>query len=214
MNKKIMHMFEVFIMVYCHFAEAKYSLVNICTVIPDIVLDIRYATTNNFTKKAVYPALAAHNCYVQKITADKLVKVQQELKLQGYKLKIFDGYRPLSVQKIFWSLQPDERYVANPARGSMHNRGAAVDVTLVDLQGNDVEMPTEFDNSTIKAHHTYMDLPKPVLMYRNILKNAMVKHGFKKISTEWWHYNDSDVTEQTHTILDISFEELVQENST
>src|SRR4051794_27684853 len=104
------------------------DLVNAEKEIPGVVLDIRYATTNNFTKQIVYPAA---KFYLRRATSDKLKAVQKELQAHGLGLKIFDGYRPLSVQKKFWALVPDDRYVANPAKGSRHNRGAAVDLTII-----------------------------------------------------------------------------------
>src|SRR5262245_38439969 len=107
----------------------KHDLVNIQTINRRIILDIRYATTNNFTHTKVYPSA---QCYLQREVAVALDAVQKELESKGFGLKIFDGYRPLSVQKIFWQLVPDERYVGNPAKGSKHNRGCAVDLTLVD----------------------------------------------------------------------------------
>jgi D-alanyl-D-alanine dipeptidase len=114
-------------------------LVNIEAFISGIRLDIRYATANNFTKRPLYPVA---RCYLRKQVAERLTKVQQELQAQGLGLKVFDCYRPLSIQKQLWALLPDERYVIDPRKGSRHNRGAAVDVTLVDAKGNELEMPT------------------------------------------------------------------------
>ena len=110
-------------------------LVNIEALIPGIRLDIRYATVNNFTQRKLYPIA---RCYLRKRVAERLAEVQQELQAQGLGLKAFDCYRPLSIQKQLWALLPDERYVIDPRKGSRHNRGAAVDVTLVDVKGNEL----------------------------------------------------------------------------
>ncbi len=179
------------------------QLVDIKSIIPDIVLDIRYATTNNFTKQKVYSRPC---CYLQKTTAEKLCKVHKELAELGFGLKIFDGYRPLSVQKIFWDVVPDSRYVMPPHKGSKHNRGSAVDLTLVTKDGKEVPMPTEFDDFSTKAHRDYKDLPAHIIANRNLLERVMHKHGFKGLRTEWWHFDDVDW--QKYPLLDISFEKL------
>lgn len=179
------------------------ELVNIQKKCPRIILDIRYATTNNFTRHQVY---SSASCFLQESTAQKLCRVQEELETMGLGLKIFDGYRPLSVQKIFWNLVPDERYVGNPAKGSKHNRGSAVDCTLVTKDGKELAMPTEFDNFTERAHRTFMNLPTDIIKNRELLERVMTKHGFVGLPTEWWHFDDTDW--QQYPILDISFEEL------
>lgn len=181
-----------------------HDMVNILHINPTIRLDIRYATDNNFTHKKVYRRA---ECYLRQATALKLDAVQRELQEKHrLGLKIFDGYRPQSVQFIFWELVPDERYVADPNKGSRHNRGAAVDVTLVDHAGNQLIMPTDFDDFTEKAHRDYMSLPAEAIKNRQILENVMVKHGFVGIQTEWWHFDDKDW--QQYAVLDIPFEEL------
>lgn len=186
---------------------SQHDLVNVATFIPSIFIDIKYATKDNFTGKQVYPQAA---CYLRRATAQKLAKVQEELKSLGFSLKVWDGYRPLSVQKIFWNLVPDERYVANPAKGSRHNRGAAVDLTLVTLDGKEIPMPTPFDDFTERAHRDYQNLPAEVLRMRDLLAQIMTKHGFAGIDTEWWHFDDTDWQKNGYEILDISFEELAQ----
>ncbi len=115
--------------------------------------------------------------------------VQADLRSLGYGLKIFDGYRPLSVQKLFWSILPDPKFVADPAQGSRHNRGYAVDLTLVDAAGNEVLMPTPFDDFTEKAGRAYMDLPKEALAHRALLEAAMTCRGFIPYESEWWHFD-------------------------
>jgi len=179
------------------------DLVNVEKVIPGIRLDIRYASTNNFMGKAVY---SVAKCYLRQSTAKKLAVVQKELESMGLGLKIYDGYRPFSVTKKMWDLIQDERYVANPSKGSKHNRGAALDLTLVTKAGKDLEMPTDYDNFTDKAHWNYKDLPEQVIKNRALLRFVMEKHGFEGISTEWWHFNDSEW--KKYEILNVEFETL------
>jgi zinc D-Ala-D-Ala dipeptidase len=150
-------------------------LVNIEALIPGIRLDIRYATANNFTKRPLYPVA---RCYLRKQVAERLAKVQQEFQAQGLGLKVFDCYRPLSIQKQLWALLPDERYVIDPRKGSRHNRGAAVDVTLVNAKGNELEMPTAYDDFSERAHRDYRPLPPSVLRNRELLKRIMTRHGW------------------------------------
>lgn len=165
------------------------TIVNVQSVNPHIVLDIRYATTNNFTGKKVYDSA---NCLLRASTARKLSDAQHELEQSGLGLKVYDCYRPLAVQRKFWSLVPDERYVANPAKGSRHNRGAAVDLTLVDRNGQELPMPTPFDDFTDKAHRDYTQLPPEALKNRALLEQVMTRHGFVGLPTEWWHFDDAD----------------------
>ncbi len=165
------------------------DLVDIHTVNSHIRLDIRYATENNFTHRKVYSEAV---CRLRTGTAAKLSAVQKELEGMGLGLKVFDCYRPLDVQRKFWALMPDERYVANPAKGSRHNRGAAVDLTLVNAAGAELEMPTAFDDFTEKAHRDYRALPASAIKNRDLLERVMKKHGFVPLPTEWWHFDDAD----------------------
>lgn len=151
----------------------------------DFVFDMKYATPDNFLKQAVYDC---GECYLRKSTAKALVKANEEFKSLGYRIKLFDCYRPLSVQKKMWKILPGTHYVANPAKGSKHNRGAAVDLTLVDAQGKELDMGTPFDFFGKKAHHTCTTLPKKVLENRKLLKDVLNKYNFKSIFSEWWHY--------------------------
>ena len=151
----------------------------------DFVFDMKYATSDNFLKQAVYDC---GECYLRKSTAKALVKANEEFKSLGYRIKLFDCYRPLSVQKKMWKILPGTHYVANPAKGSKHNRGAAVDLTLVDAQGKELYMGTPFDFFGKKAHHTCTTLPKKVLENRKLLKDVLNKYNFKSIFSEWWHY--------------------------
>ncbi len=178
-------------------------LVDISSINPRIILDIKYATEDNFVGKPVYTMAKA---YAQKEVADKLSKAQEILEGQGLGLKIWDAYRPLPVQQVLWDLVPDARYVADPKVGSVHNRGAAVDVTLVDKQGNELVMPTGFDDFSEKAHLDYDQLSDEVLSNRELLMATMVAVGFEPFATEWWHYNASDA--EQYPLLAISFEEL------
>lgn len=179
------------------------DLVELEQCIPDIVLDIRYATTENFTGTVVYPEA---RCFLAKNAALALAGVQNTLKEQGYRLKIFDGYRPLSVQRIFWKILPDPRYVADPEVGSRHNRGYAVDATLLTLDGSPVAMPTAFDDFTERARSDFMDLPEEAIRHRSILHAAMKRHGFTPFETEWWHFDYLGWEDKP--ILDIAFDRI------
>ena len=152
---------------------------------PDFVYELKYATPDNFLKQAVYDC---GECYLRKSTAEALVKANEAFKQLGYRIKLFDCYRPLSVQKKMWKILPGTHYVANPAKGSKHNRGAAVDLTLVDAQGKELNMGTPFDLFGKEAHHTYTQHSKEVLENRKLLKETLNKYNFKSIYSEWWHY--------------------------
>jgi len=180
------------------------DLVAVTSVNSRIRLDIRYATTNNFTGKQVYPCAKA--C-LHRPTALKLTKAQKKLEEQGLGLKVYDAYRPLSVQKIFWTIMPDERYVADPAKGSRHNRGSAVDVTLVELKsGKELEMPSGYDDFSARAGYTFTNLPPKAISNRTMLRATMTECGFVPFETEWWHFDDADWTK--YPILDIPLERL------
>ena len=152
---------------------------------PDFVYELKYATPDNFLKQAVYDC---GECYLRKSTAEALVKANEAFKQLGYRIKLFDCYRPLSVQKKMWKILPGTHYVANPAKGSKHNRGAAVDLTLVDAKGKELNMGTPFDFFGKEAHHTYTQHSKEVLENRKLLKETLNKYNFKSIYSEWWHY--------------------------
>lgn len=152
---------------------------------PDFVYELKYATPDNFLKQAVYDC---GECYLRKSTAEALVKANEAFKQLGYRIKLFDCYRPLSVQKKMWKILPGTHYVANPAKGSKHNRGAAVDLTLVDAQGKELNMGTPFDFFGKEAHHTYTQHSKEVLENRKLVKETLDKFNFKSIYSEWWHY--------------------------
>lgn len=172
--------------------EPKQSMTNdvkflaIRDVDPSIVIDVRYATTNNFTGKVLYPN---DEMFLVKDAALRLKRVNDRLKEKGLRLKLWDAYRPLSIQKKLWETVPDDRYVADPIKGSRHNRGCAVDVTIVDSQGNELPMPTGYDDFSEKAHMDYMNLTTEQIANRQLLKDVMTAEGFTPITTEWWHYD-------------------------
>ncbi|HAA13012.1 MAG TPA: peptidase M15 [Cytophagales bacterium] len=152
------------------------------------VFDLRYATDNNFVGQTVYPCAV---CKIRYGVAKALLKAAEKLdEGGGYKIKFFDCYRPVSVQRTFWEIYPDARYVANPnTTGSVHNKGAAVDITLVDAYGEELNMGTDFDHFDEEAHQDYMQFPADILANRTLLKETMESVGFRSIRTEWWHYN-------------------------
>ncbi|HCK99749.1 MAG TPA: peptidase M15 [Candidatus Marinimicrobia bacterium] len=195
-------LFALLIFGACSHPE-KPEIVELKQIIPDIALDIRYATANNFVGEVLYPS---SRCFLAKEPALALKKVQEDLKRQGFRLKVFDGYRPLSVQKRMWEILPDPRYVANPANGSNHNRAYSVDVTLIDNDGNDVLMPTEFDDFSEKAHRDNMECPEIAIRHRSILEEAMGKHGFSGIDSEWWHFDYRGY--KNRPVLDIAIDSL------
>jgi D-alanyl-D-alanine dipeptidase len=153
---------------------------------PSIVIDVPYATAHNFTGQVLYPN---DELYLIKDAALRLKRVNGRLQKMGLRLKVWDAYRPLSIQKKLWEIVPDSRYVADPKKGSRHNRGCAVDVTIVDRNGNELPMPTGYDDFSEKAHLDYMDLPAEVIANRQLLIDVMTAEGFSAISTEWWHFD-------------------------
>lgn len=153
-----------------------------------ILLDLRYAQTNNFVKKKLYKC---PRCFLRPDIAEKLNSANRELLKKGYKLMVFDCYRPKPVQEELWKMVPDEDYVAAPWKGSMHNRGLAVDLTIADKNDNELDMGTPFDFFGEEAHFSYTNLPPQVLANRQLLKSTMEKYGFQSIRTEWWHYSVS-----------------------
>jgi len=184
------------------------DLVDIKEVNPRIVVDMKYASEDNFTKKKLYDS---NTCFLRKSTAVKLDAVQKELEGMNLGLKVWDCYRPLAVQRIFWAILPDERYVANPETGSRHNRASAVDLTLVDSQGKDVQMPTGFDDFSPRADHGYQDLPDQVIRNRELLKGQMEKTGFISLPEEWWHYDDDKWVQ--FDLMDVPFRDLVKQQN-
>jgi D-alanyl-D-alanine dipeptidase len=187
-------------------ADSSKRMIELRSLAPTLQYDLCYATTHNFMHRRMYTPPTRHT-FLRAPAARALAAVEQELHSKGYGLKIFDAYRPYSVTVSFWELVKDERYVANPSKGSGHNRGLAVDLTLVDLKtGQSLDMGTDFDNFTDTAHQTFTFLPEAVLKNRQVLKATMLKHGFTPLETEWWHYywpND-----RNYEVLDIGFNKL------
>ena len=184
------------------------DLVEIVRLAPTIQLDIRYATTNNFLRRPVY---AQARAFLQRPAAEALLRAQQSLKAKGYGLVIFDGYRPWSVTKIFWDSASDHErkieFVANPRRGSRHNRGCAVDLTLCDLaSGRQVEMPSGYDEFTERAFPNYAGGTPEARALRNLLRSAMEAEGFTVYRAEWWHFDYQDWKQ--YRILDLPFESI------
>ena len=187
-------------------ADRTLKLVDLKKMIPGILLDLRYETENNFMHRVMYKD-KPKTSFMRLAAVNRLASVQKELNEQGLGLKIFDAYRPYSVTKDFWDLVHDERYVANPLKGSGHNRGIAVDLTIVNLKTKkELKMPTSFDAFTDSAHHDFMELPLDVLKNRKLLKDIMEKYGFKAFATEWWHYSLPDP--EKYDVMDFSFQEL------
>lgn len=166
--------------------ESHPELIDVQTFIPGIQVDLKYATTDNFTDQVVYQFSC---CLLHQDAALKLRDVQTELEMMGLGLKIWDGFRPMSAQWKFWEIIPDERYVSDPRKGGRHTRGTAVDVTLVTKEGDELEMPSAFDDFSEKAHRNYMEVSQEAIQNRELLETVMLKHGFVGMPTEWWHFD-------------------------
>ncbi|MFY7741265.1 MAG: M15 family metallopeptidase [Flavobacterium sp.] len=148
--------------------------------------DLRYATENNFLNAKVYDCA---ECYLRYKTVKKLIEANEKFLKLGYRIKLFDCYRPLDVQKKMWKIVPNPIYVADPSKGSIHNRGCAVDLTLVDLNGNELDMGTPFDHFGKEAAHSYENNSDVVKNNRKLLRETMESCLFKVFQSEWWHYN-------------------------
>ena len=162
------------------------TFVNLRDYSQDFVYDMKYATSDNFLKAKVYDCA---ECYLRLKTVTALIDANKKFLKKGYRIKIFDCYRPLDIQKKMWAIVSNPQYVANPAKGSIHNRGGAVDITLVNLQGAELEMGTSFDFFGKEAAHNYKNLSNKVKRNRNLLKSVMKSSGFNPFDSEWWHYN-------------------------
>lgn len=179
------------------------GLIDVAGFDPTFVLDLRYATPDNFTGKQIY---SEAKCLLLRATAEKLSKANKELAEIGYRIKIWDAYRPLSAQQTLWDVVSDRSFVADPKKGSIHNRGAAVDVTLVDKDGRELAMPTGFDDFSEKAGIKYAGCTEEQAKNRDLLASIMVKHGFTRYEAEWWHFVDKDSS--GFPLLDVQFEEF------
>jgi D-alanyl-D-alanine dipeptidase len=180
------------------------QLVNLETFIPGILLDIRYATTNNFTHEKIYNLARA---YARKPVAEALKKAQAEFNKQGVGIRIFDAYRPYKATVKFYEVYHDTTYVASPYRGSRHNRGCAIDMTIVDLKtSKELQMPTGFDSFKKEAWPTTPVKDPVIKKNRDLIISVMEKHGFKVNASEWWHFDF--IGWKKYEVLDIDYEEL------
>lgn len=185
-------------------SDSNKRLVDLEQYIPGIILDIRYATDNNFTGEVIYEEAKA---YVRLPVAKVIKQIQEQLNDMGLGLKVFDAYRPYAATLRFYEVYPDTMFVAAPWKGSRHNRGCAVDVGLVDLKtGNELPMPTAFDDFTEKAHAGYSDLADTLISNRTILINIMEKNGFSVYPYEWWHYDFTGW--ENYELMDIALNEI------
>ncbi|MBU1008078.1 M15 family metallopeptidase [Candidatus Dependentiae bacterium] len=179
------------------------DLVDIETINPNIILDIRYATTNNILEKVLYRSA---KCYFRKHVAYELDKIQKKLEPMGLGLKIFDGYRPWQIQVDGYKKFPN-LFAKPTTERAKHPRGTAVDLTLVDTLGNEVLMPTDFDDTTIKASRAHKaGIPKEAIENREVLSQIMVKYGFIPLASEWWHFDH--YTWKAYHVITLEFEEI------
>lgn len=162
------------------------TFVNLKDYSADFVYDMKYATEDNFLKAKVYDCA---ECFLRFKTVKALVKANTKFIKKGYHIKIYDCYRPLDIQKRMWKIVSNPEYVADPAKGSIHNRGGAVDITLVDADGKELDMGTSFDFFGPEASHYFDNLSDEVKQNRALLKRIMKKSNFNSFDSEWWHYN-------------------------
>ncbi len=162
------------------------AFVNLRNYSNDFVFDMKYATADNFLKEKVYPC---DECFLRVKTVKALLEANKSFIEKGFKIKLYDCYRPRAIQKKMWRIVPDANFVANPKKGSIHNRGGAVDISLVDSLGVEVDMGTRFDFFGEEASHYYKNLSEDILANRRFLKEIMLQHNFKSFDSEWWHYN-------------------------
>jgi D-alanyl-D-alanine dipeptidase len=182
------------------------DLVELVRLDPSLRLDIRYATKRNFLGRPVYKEARA---FLQRPAAEALVRVNSALRRKGYGLVIFDGYRPWNVTKAFWDATPEDKkqFVADPQKGSRHNRGCAVDLTMFDLRtGREVSMPSEYDEMTERSHINYQCATPEAKALREMLRAAMEAEGFNVYEPEWWHYDYKDWKQ--YPILNIGFSKI------
>jgi len=181
------------------------EMLSLSQYIPGVILELKYSGKDNFMHQPLYPAL--HTTYLRRTAINALVAVETDLEKMNLSIKIWDAYRPYSVTEKMWEPVKDDRYAADPKFGSGHNRGIAVDLTLINkLTGSEIEMGTAFDNFSDTAHHDFKGLPDPVLQNRLLLRTVMEKHGFKALETEYWHYYLPETGK--YELLDIPFSEL------
>jgi D-alanyl-D-alanine dipeptidase len=182
------------------------SMSDLVQSIPSVKIDLKYASKLNFTGKRMYPSKIS-TTYLRSEATKALAGVAAELKTMDLGVLIWDAYRPYDVTVRFWKLIHDERYVANPQKGSGHNRGIAVDLSIYRISdGKELNMPTGFDDFSEKAHHGYMQLDEEQIKNRELLLNIMEKYGFRRFTTEWWHYSWPEA--EKYTILNLTFKQL------
>jgi D-alanyl-D-alanine dipeptidase len=162
------------------------AIVNLKNYSNDFVYDMKYATDDNFLKEKLYPCA---ECFLRVKTVKSLLEANKTFSQKGYKIKLFDCYRPKAIQKKMFKIVPDPNFVANPKKGSIHNRGGAVDISLVDSLGSEINMGTKFDFFGEEASHNYQNLSEEILANRKFLKKIMLQNNFKSFDSEWWHYN-------------------------
>ncbi len=183
------------------------SLVEIVKLDPSVVLDLRYATKNNFTGRVLYSQPRA---FMANVAANAFLRAHKRAQAEGFGFAIFDAYRPWRVTKQLWDatpVGPKKNYVANPKKGSRHNRGCAVDMTMYSLAtGQLVEMPTEFDDFSEKAGRDFRDATPEAIANRERLERYMTAEGFIGMSNEWWHFDYREW--EKYPVLDIPFEKL------
>ncbi|MEO6837680.1 MAG: M15 family metallopeptidase [Ginsengibacter sp.] len=185
--------------------DSNKRMVDLHRFIPGMEIDLKYATVHNFMHQKLY--FPTRTTFLRKPAADSLKRVMDYLKKQDLTIKIFDAYRPYSITEKMWEKVKDDRYAADPSKGSGHNRGVAIDLTLINSQSKkELPMGTGFDNFSDTAHSDFSNLSEEVLKNRNILKEAMEKYGFLRLSTEWWHFYLPNSS--SYELLDISFSDL------
>jgi D-alanyl-D-alanine dipeptidase len=189
--------------------DSNKKMIDMKKAIPSLVLDLRYSTTNNFMNRRLYPFL--QTTYLRLAAINALKKVVIALNNKNLTLKIFDAYRPYAVTEKMWEAVKDSRYAADPSKGSGHNRGIAVDLTIVDLRTKkELNMGTDFDNFSDTAHQDFTGLSSTILQNRILLKTIMEKYGFVSLDTEWWHYSLADA--DNYELLNIPFDVLKKIN--
>lgn len=178
--------------------------VNLADVSDSIIIELKYATDDNFTGAVLYPVSV---CLLRAETAQKLIDAENRFEALGYRIKVWDAYRPLSAQKILYETVEDKTFIADPANGSRHNRGGAVDITLTDLDGNELPMPSGFDEFS-KCQRDNPDMSETAEENVDLLTSVMTECGFTPINCEWWHFDDSDW--RAYPILDIHLESFIE----
>ena len=186
--------------------DSNKKMIDLQTMIPALAMDVKYATTNNFSHRKLYPYA---KCFFRSDAAKALKAVEDDLNKMNLGLKVFDSYRPYSVTVQMWDVLPDSTYLATPWNGSGHNCGAAIDLTLINLKtGKELPMPSAYDEPTERAWHSYSCSDSARTANRTTLRSVMEQHGFVIYPYEWWHYFFGADWKQRYEMLDLSFDEL------